>query len=169
MTTAMGRPTLLRDRQRLTQVLRMVRQGVPITTAAVSAGIGERTYMRWMATARTAERKLEEGLTLTDSERLAHDFWQLSDRASARFLALTVATALRLAELKGQPSVLSEILSRHPDHRREWRPSTAVELSGRDGGPIELERVSDMTDEELSARLERLRRIADERRDAPPD
>lgn len=155
-----GRPSMIHDARRIRKLLRLVMRGTPKRVAAVRCGIGLATFDHWMSYGAAAERKLEEGYELEPGDEIFRQFRQLILRAIADFESRAIEAAMSQAVTDRKPTVILEIIRRHPDTRERWNVPTQVEVLADDAdgmGP------ASMSDAELAARLERLEAIARDR------
>jgi hypothetical protein len=158
---ALGRPSLIHDGRRVRRLLREIQRGTPKYVAATRVGIGESTLRRWLATGASAERLDEEGLVLEPWEEHFRAFRALVLRAIADFEGRYANLALKIAVEERKPTVILEILRRHPDTRPRWNVPTTIELAGDDdaaeSGP------ASMSEAELVAQIRRYDAIAADR------
>jgi hypothetical protein len=156
---AIGRPSMIYDEERLGWLLRLVRQGTPKRVAARRVGIAESTFDHWMIYGSTAERKLEEGLTVEPWEERFRKFRQDVLTAIATFEEEAVNAAMAIALETRKPSVILEILRRHPDTRARWNVPTQLEVLGEEDGTGP----ASMSEAELEDRIAKLEAIATDR------
>lgn len=133
-----GRPSKLTPavKQRL---LDAIRAGNYFEAACVYAGIGETTFYRWM----------EKGEKANSGE--FREFWESVKRAEAEAEARIVA--LWQQEIPGNWQAARDFLARRYPERWASREKVHTELTGKDGGPIEI-------DDPRVALLARIERIA---------
>lgn len=133
-----GRPSKLTPavKQRL---LDAIRAGNYYEAACVYAGIGETTFYRWM----------ERGEKASSGEY--REFWESVKRAEAEAEARVVA--LWQQEIPGNWQAARDFLARRFSDR--WSPKEKVqtEVTGKDGGPVEI-------DDPRTVLLSRLERMA---------
>ena len=158
-----GRRSLLLDGRRIRNLLELVKLGTPRYQAGIVVGVGSSTMMAWLRDGATAQRKLEEGLELTEPERRFLKFRERLLRAEAFFEARTIGAALAIAEQTEKPAVMLEILRRHPATRERWNVPTRVEVA-----PLVSDEVPEIPDAELAATIARLHRISLERKSDNP-
>jgi hypothetical protein len=133
-----GRPSKLTPavKQRL---LDAIRAGNYFEAACVYAGIGETTFYRWM----------ERGEKASSGEY--REFWESVKKAEAEAEARVVA--LWQQEIPGNWQAARDFLARRFSDR--WSPKEKVqtEVTGKDGGPVEI-------DDPRTVLLSRLERMA---------
>jgi hypothetical protein len=133
-----GRPSKLTPavKQRL---LDAIRAGNYYEAACVYAGIGETTFYRWM----------ERGEKASSGEY--REFWESVKKAEAEAEARVVA--LWQQEIPGNWQAARDFLARRFSDR--WSPKEKVqtEVTGKDGGPVEI-------DDPRTVLLSRLERMA---------
>jgi hypothetical protein len=162
------------------QLLEAIADGATFTTAAIYAGIGERTYYRWARRAQDAEETLEETGELPDTEQPFWQFGQGLQRAHARGQVANVRRIDRAAEggyvvktrtrrmrNPGSGDLVEEtetdlalpdwraaawiLERRHPEGF--GKEASQVEISGPGGGPVKMAGGPVSSLEALSARL----------------
>lgn len=150
-----GRPSHLLDKPRIARVLKWIQGGVFPAVAAQAEGIAKGSFYRWLQDAGNADRKFEEGLELTEYERLIREFRDSVTLAEAKAEAsMTIearAQARRQATAQGSVALLERRFAAN------WRYQSVSEVVGPGGGPLQ---VADLTDEEIENRLKRLADIA---------
>ena len=135
----MGRPTKLNaDVQK--QIVDLVRAGNYPEVAAQAAGINPATYYRWM-------QKGEEGTKPYGEFREAVKEAQAAAEAHA-------VTIVRKAALDGSWQAAAWFLERSKAER--WRRKENVELTGKDGGPVEQRITGDTQREEVTSMIDEL-------------
>jgi transposase-like protein len=118
-----SRPTKLTPARRRA-VCEGIRAGLPLREAALAAGISERTLHRWR----------EQGQQ--DDEGPYWQFWQRTREAEALAQA-DLAAVVRAAALAGDwRAALAMLGRRWPNN---WAETSRHELTGRDGGPVEVD------------------------------
>lgn len=152
-----GRPSHLYDEARIDRVVKLIRVGVFPEVAAAANAIHRGTYYRWIQDAGHADRKVEEGLDLTEYERRERDFRDRIEEAEGYAEARMTAEARTQARRQGGAQGTVQLLERRFAAR--WRPTSQTELVGPGGGPVQF---ADLTDEELEGRLRKLTDIAQE-------
>lgn len=123
----MGRPTKLTP-QRQEAILRLLRSGITIETACGAAGIGSSTYRVWMA--KGAEGR-EPYATFMAAATRARD-------EQESYLAGIIARAA-VPDEDGHPGdwrAAAWLLER--SRPTKWGRQTRTELTGADGGPLEV-------------------------------
>lgn len=136
------------------QIVRLIRRGVPIKTACLSAGISYNTYNKWMragadGTGSAEHRRFYEAVTRAqeDCEReLSEQWFNRAVRGSEKRTTTTVVysdgsteTSESVEKTDGDWRAIAEFLRRRfPDR---WSKRESIEVSGPGGGPIELQPV----------------------------
>ncbi len=118
----MGRPTKFND-ERAAKILEALRLGVPQTTAVSYAGVHDATYYRWLQEA-----------TKPDAPQELRDFRDAVKAARAEAEVRSVAV-IQNASRKTWQAAAWFLERGFPQH---WARSDRHEITGRDGGPIEL-------------------------------
>ena len=134
----MARPTKLTPEVK-DRILQAVRAGNYAEAASRSAGIAPSTFYRW----------LDRGSS--EEHGIYRDFRDAIQRAEAEAEVHAVALVRRAMNADWR-AALSYLERRHP---ARWRRHHSTELTGKDGGPIRTERVSEvdlskLSDEELN-------------------
>jgi hypothetical protein len=171
-----GRRLAITDEGR-TRLLNAIRAGTPVGYAAEYAGVGQRTLFRYLARGEDADARAERGEPLTDDDEVMRQIWQDVSRARADVAVRGVALIQRVASggavLKettrryrdpatGQVVTETERTFSPPDakpiqwllertHRQEFGKTSALEVTGADGGPVQVDNGDVVTT--LAARL----------------
>lgn len=124
----MGRPTKLTPEVHK-RIVDMVRAGNYPEIAAQAAGINSATYYRWM-------QKGEDGTAPYGEFREAVKEAQAAAESHA-------VTTIRKAAMDGTWQAAAWYLERSKPER--WRRRENVEVTGKDGGPVQQEIVEGMT------------------------
>jgi hypothetical protein len=159
-----GRPTLCTP-ETTQKILTAIETGVPITAAAQAAGIHYATLANWQNRGQNAADIAHNGGTIPQEEACYLDFFERVARARARGLEARLSRVVSIAEggfvtkrtertfqSKSGPVVEVEEAFSPPDwralawvlersHREFFGKSERVELSGVDGGPVEVSHV----------------------------
>jgi hypothetical protein len=133
-----------------------VRQGVPIKTAVVAAGISERSFYDWL---QAAERGHWSNGTSVD-ERSREALLRFSQRiaqARAEHQAELIGRIQHAASTINPKSgtydwrAADTLLSKHPAYRQEWREERHVQVDQQAEVRIEHRLVRDLDDAQLAA------------------
>ena len=135
----MGRPTKLTPEVE-EKIVSLVRAGNYPEVAAQAAGIDPRTYYRWM-------EKGENGTAPYGQFRHAVKEAQ----AAAESHAVTI---IRKAAMDGSWQAAAWFLERSKAER--WRRKENVELTGKDGGPVEQRITGDTEREKVTSMIDEL-------------
>ena len=135
----MGRPTKLTPEVQ-EKIVSLVRAGNYPEVAAQAAGIDPRTYYRWM-------EKGEDGPAPYGQFRHAVKEAQ----AAAESHAVTI---IRKAAIDGSWQAAAWFLERSKAER--WRRKENVELTGKDGGPVEQRITGDTEREKVTSMIDEL-------------
>lgn len=145
-----GRPPQILQPEVRKRLVQGIRDGNWQTVAARAAGIHESSFRHWMNEGRDASVKAERGETLTERETFFLAFLQEIEAAEADAEAAIVLN-LRALTLSHPSAALGMLAVRFPDR---WREKKQVEVSGPEGGPIQLSPVlAQIPDDELEARI----------------
>lgn len=141
------------------KVIEAVGTGNYLEVAARYAGISSATLFAWMDRGRKEVERREKDENPDEKEGIYVEFLEAVEKARA--VSETSAVALiRRAAVNGSWQAAAWYLER-TNHER-WGRKQAVELTGKDGGPLQVENV---TPEEANARLVAyLDEMADKRR-----
>lgn len=130
-----GRPTLLNDDVQDT-IVTAVRLGMYLDDAASMAGISRQTLFRWLAWGRDANEREEGGETLNDRDTLYRDFCDAVEKARADAVMRNVGIIQKAAQ-DGSWQASAWYLER--TNPRKWGRHETVEITGAEGGPIQVE------------------------------
>ena len=111
-----------------------VSNGVPITIASMTQGVSYATVTRWQQAGRTALDTLEAGEPITEKEQQFADF--VVSLQQARGIALEERVA-QIA-VAGQDDWRASAWYLERQIPQEFGQISRHEVTGRDGGPIEL-------------------------------
>jgi hypothetical protein len=114
-----------------------LRTGVPIPVAAKAAGVAGQTVNLWLVNGRRAAAKRESGETLTEHEQACLDLTIEAEKVYEE-VHLLLAGRVVQASTKDWRAATWILQRRHPDH---WNRVDQLEVTGRGGGPIEIEQV----------------------------
>ena len=137
MTTkrAMGRHTLLNPQVQET-IVNAVRIGSYLDDAAMLAGVSRGTLFRWLAEGRDASEKADAGEELTEREQLVRDFCDAVEKARADAMLRNIGV-IQTAAQNGTWQAAAWYLER--TNPKKWGRHDTVEISGTDGGAIQVE------------------------------
>lgn len=135
----MGRPTKLTPEVQ-EKIVSLVRAGNYPEVAAQAAGVGRSTYYDWM---RWAD---EKGKPYSDFSEAVKEA-----QAAAESHAVTI---IRKAAMDGSWQAAAWFLERSKAER--WRRKENVELTGKDGGPVEQRITGDQQREQVTALIDEL-------------
>jgi hypothetical protein len=155
---ARGRPPTYRDAAVTEKIVRLVQGGNYVETAAAAAGVSVSTVRAWLKKAGELERALRDDptMTLTSDEELLVDFSAAVEKAQGEAEARDVLTIGRAAEgTKEKPGDWRASAWRLQHRSPERWGRNLVELSGRDGGPVQHENVGNPL-ELVAAKLDAL-------------
>lgn len=116
----MGRPTELNTKTRKA-ITTALRKGLTRAAASEIAGITDRTFRSWMDRGRAGEHPFE-------------DFAQAVEKAEAQ-VEEEMTQVLLDAGKKGEWRAAAFWLERR---RKDYRPQSRNEITGADGGPVEI-------------------------------
>ena len=183
-----GRPPVVADKHRVDELLKAVAVGVPLSAALDHARIPNGAHYRAMEAGEAAQAKLDDGGRLTDREAEYREYRDLVLRARAR-VAVEHAQLVRTAARGG--ALIEETTYRNDDGKlvteRKYAPpqwqaakfmlqarfredfqtvpaKTSVELTGADGGPIEVQH----SEADVLSLAERLHVVAERQRQQLP-
>lgn len=135
----MGRPTKLTPEVQ-EKIVSLVRAGNYPEVAAQAAGIAGRTYYEWMA-------KGDEG-------RDPYAQFQQAVKEAQAAAESHAVTIIRKAAMDGSWQAAAWFLERSKAER--WRRKENVELTGKDGGPVEQKVLGDDKRAEVTALIDEL-------------
>lgn len=129
------KPSLLSDEIQ-TKVVDALRGGSWVKDAAEYGGISERRYHKWVSRGVDYDEHLEDGGEIIDGEDAYRKFALACNlaRAEAR---VSASRSLRAAWVDGDWRAAAAFLA--ASDRGSWERVSKVEMSGPDGGPIELD------------------------------
>lgn len=154
-----GQPTLLTaDMQE--RIVAVVRSGAYLDDAAMFAGVSRSTVMKWLARGRKADDARQEGAPLDEQDELCHGFFVAVEAARAEAAVRNLAL-VQAAANNGVWQAAAWYLER--TNPRKWGRHETVEITGADGGPIQVEHSVKDT---LRAKFEAAERVALEVLDA---
>jgi hypothetical protein len=155
----MGRRSKL-DANVQAKIVEAVGTGNYLDVSARYAGITPATLHSWMKRGRDELERVENGAKSNEKETVYVEFLDAVEKARA--VSETSAVALiRRAAVNGTWQAAAWYLERS-NHER-WGRKQAVELTGRDGGPLQVE---NLTPDEANQRLvDYLDGLAEKRRD----
>jgi hypothetical protein len=130
-----GRPTLLTPQVQET-IVNAVRIGSYLDDAASLAGINRATLFRWIAWGKDANDKAEEGLELDERDETYRDFCDAVEKARADATLRNIGV-IQTAAQDGSWQAAAWYLER--TNPRKWGRHDTVELTGTDGGAIQVE------------------------------
>lgn len=149
----LGRRTLLSE-EMIDRITTAVASGNYLDDSARYVGIGERTLFNWLARGREALDQAEGDMhAVEESETLFAQLWQAVEKARSHAVVRNVALIQKAAEDSWQAAAW--YLER--TNPKKWGRHETVELTGADGGAIQVE-VS--AKETLRAKFEAAERAA---------
>jgi hypothetical protein len=134
-TRPTGRPTLLTPQVQET-IVNAVRIGSYLDDAASLAGINRATLFRWIAWGKDANDKLQDGIELDEREETYRDFCDAVEKARADATLRNIGI-IQTAAQNGSWQAAAWYLER--TNPRKWGRHDTVELTGADGGAIQVE------------------------------
>lgn len=140
------------------RIVSAVRSGAYLDDAASLAGVHRATLFRWIAQGREAQEKLEAGGTLTDKERLVHDFCDAVETARAEAQLRNVAIIQKAAN-EGTWQAAAWYLER--TNPRKWGRHETVEIGVADDRPAEISEIASLLDQRIARMRERSLGIID--------
>jgi hypothetical protein len=131
-----GRPPLLDDATQR-ELLRAIRLGVPVHVACDHAGIGRSTFYVWQARGDAAAELREQGQPVPVREQRYLDFVDALRKAVPAAEVTALARVVKAAEDPRHWQAAAWLLERrHPDR---YARTVRTELSGAEGGPVQVE------------------------------
>jgi hypothetical protein len=130
-----GRQTLLTPQVHET-IVNAVRIGAYLDDAASLAGISRGTLFRWLAEGRDANDKSDAGEEITDRETLCRDFCDAVEKARADAMLRNIGV-IQTAAQNGTWQAAAWYLER--TNPKKWGRHDTVEVTGADGGAIQVE------------------------------
>jgi len=133
-------------------IANLVRAGNVPVRAAGAKGVPRSTWYSWLARGRNAAARREEGLEVAEREELFLHLVDAIERAESESQVILVNAVMKA--LPTSPNAALGVLERR--WPREWSRTERHELSGPEGGPVQLEdfrvRLSERA-ERIAARL----------------
>ena len=118
------------------RIVTAIRAGSYLDDAAAYAGISRAVVFRWLAQGKDAQQRHEAGETLTDFETILIDFVDAVENARAQAVIRNVGI-IQSAAQNGQWQAAAWYLER--TNPRKWGRHETVEITGADGGAIQVE------------------------------
>jgi transposase len=116
------------------QVASLVRAGNKPMRAAMARGIPRSTFYYWMARGRAAAGRRKDGLAVEETDQPHLDFLDAVERAESESQVIAVSHLM-----KAMPSTPTAVLAwlerRFP---QEWSRTERHELTGAEGGPVQV-------------------------------
>lgn len=148
-----GQPTLLTNETQ-DRIVSVVRSGAYLDDAAMFAGVSRSTVMKWLARGRKAEDAQEHGEQLDEQDLRCLSFYMDVEAARAEAAVRNLALVQAAAQ-NGVWQAAAWYLER--TNPRKWGRHETVEVTGADGGPIQVEHSVKDT---LRAKFEQAERVA---------
>jgi hypothetical protein len=145
------------------EIIRLVRACVTISHAAEICGISRTAAHNWRVRGEREQQQAERGHKLTAEENRYAQFALDLARARATAAAKDIATINHAAHAQKDWKAAAWRLERQLP--KEFGARAAVELTGKDGGPVEIEETRNRLRErlaELAATTEPVEQPADE-------
>lgn len=130
-----GRPTVLTDDVQ-DRIVSAVRAGSYLDDAASYAGIARQTLWRWLSAGRTAQDKIDNDEDITDHEHRLVEFCNAVEKARADAVIRNIGIIQQAAQ-DGSWQASAWYLER--TNPRKWGRHETVEITGADGGAIQVE------------------------------
>lgn len=130
-----GRPTLLTPQVQDT-IINAVRIGSYLDDAASLAGVARGTLFRWLAWGRDAGNRSDAGDELDDRDLLYRDFCDAVEKARADAMLRNIGV-IQTAAQNGTWQAAAWYLER--TNPKKWGRHDTVEVTGSDGGAIQVE------------------------------
>jgi hypothetical protein len=143
---SMARPTELTP-EVADRIAQLIRAGNWPETAAVAAGVSERSYYRWMARGEQAVQLQESGKRVHRPEEPYRQFWQQVKRAESESQVIAVSHLMKA--MPSTPTAVLAWLERR--FRQEWGRTERQELSGPGGGPSAIASARERLEARLAA------------------
>ena len=118
------------------RIVTAIRAGSYLDDAASYAGISRAVVFKWLAQGRDAQERRDTGSDLTDFETRLVDFLDAVEKARADAVIRNVGI-IQSAAQDGQWQAAAWYLER--TNPRKWGRHETVELTGADGGAIQVE------------------------------
>lgn len=134
------------------QVCDAVRAGNYLKVAASAGGVTEQTIHNWIARGRDEKARVEEGHTPRKTEAVFLDFFEHLTRAEDQ----AEADAVRIwrEQMPDDWRAAKEYLARRFGER--WGDKQRVEMTGKDGGPVEQRITGDTEREKVTSMIDEL-------------
>lgn len=153
--TAPGRPDLLTP-EVAQSIARNIALGATRADAARAASVGVSTLMSWLQQARDWHDKPENERPTPDAALQARlDLLEAVEKADGTLLTAMAGVIVRAARNGSWQAATWMLERRRPDEYGR-RDRTALEVTGKDGGPIDLDVETPDWKQALAERLERL-------------
>jgi len=134
-----GRPSKL-NRELAEKIIGNMRSGCSLSTATQAAGISITTWKNWEREAEVAAMLAQRGESLTTRQKDLLDLFGRAHEARTQVEVQSLAQ-IRAAGQRDWRAAAWFVERRNP---RDWGPpAVRAELTGKDGGPIEIESVLD--------------------------
>lgn len=143
-----GRPTLLNE-QRKEAILTMLRAGSYIDDACRAVGISDATFYNWINRGRAQQDRVTAGLEIEENERPFLEFFEAVREADAEGIVSHVMNIDNAAK-NGTWQASAWILERKQP--KKWGRFDRTEISGPEGGPIQIT----ISTEELERKVARI-------------
>jgi transposase len=129
-----------------------VRAGNYLKVAASAGGVTEQTIHNWIARGRDEKARVEEGHTPRKIEAVFLDFFEHLTRAEDQ----AEADAVRIwrEQMPDDWRAAKEYLARRFGER--WGDKQRVEMTGKDGGPVEQRITGDTEREKVTSMIDEL-------------
>lgn len=157
-TSAVMRAQPILPLEPLDAICQRLRAGVPRVHAAESVGVARRTMMKWLEYGRAASHCevpacQDDHHGPGEAELSYVHFLHMVEQAEADAVVLAVGHLTR-AMGRDWRAALAWLDRRHP---ADFKPHERVEISGPEGGPVEVENARDKLLKKLDAISERMR------------
>jgi hypothetical protein len=131
----MGRPSLLTDETE-ERIVSAVRGGAYLDDASAYAGISRHTLFSWMRDGRAAAEREEQGELLSEREQRLVNFLNAVEKARAD-ASIRNLMVIQQAAQEGNWQASAWYLER--TNPKKWGRHETVEITGADGGPVQVE------------------------------
>lgn len=118
-------------------IVQKVREGADWERAATAAGVTTRTLRRWIEKGTHELQRIERGLQPLPRRQRFAQFVQDLTRAGAEWETLIISQITEAVSDEWRAGEF--LLTHHPATRKRWRKEQRVELTGADGGPVDLQ------------------------------
>lgn len=151
----MARPTLL-STERANQIAALIVAGNDQETAALASGVSKSAHYNWLARGRAERDRLDSNPKLKPkaSEMPFLEYVEAIEKARAEAEARLVLRIAKAAEEPKTWQAAAWLLERRDPKR--WGRVSRTEISGPDGGAIQSEVVSTVSDAELAALADKI-------------